>query len=202
MINRNIGERISTDFHTILAQTISQRCSYQKNVINDRHKQKPRKPIIQDEEDIERKWVVNLSQRNLSKDEISLLRKGLNYAITLRNIPTKEIFASVKEGISRLLKNDQDNVGSEIYSTLKGAKPPVQQNLRHDERKALKDLKTASDIVIVQADKGNATVVMDRRTRIMHKYKKCYKTRIPIRRLLISDETQLQKLNWNCKRHC
>ena len=28
----------------------------------------------------------------------------------------------------------------------------------------MKDLKTASDIVIVQIDKGNATVVMDRTT--------------------------------------
>ncbi len=106
--------------------------------------------------------LLNLSQRNLTSDEISLLRKGLNYAITPRSVPNKEFLASVEEGISKLSQRDQDEVRAEVSSTLRRARLPQQQNLTQGERKAMKDLKTASDIVIVQADKGNATVVMDR----------------------------------------
>ena len=42
------------------------------------------------------KWVVNLSTKTLSPDEKDLLEKGLNFSVTPKNIPTKDIVAKVE----------------------------------------------------------------------------------------------------------
>ena len=55
----------------------------------------------------------------------------------------------------------KDNIRSRIASTLQSASLP-DDNLTNDERQALKRLKTDKDIVILPADKGRVTVVMDR----------------------------------------
>ena len=46
---------------------------------------------------------------------------------------------------------------------LTSAKPP-KPNLTYSQRAALRDLRNDNSIVILPADKGNATVVMDRST--------------------------------------
>ena len=88
--------------------------------------------------------MVNVSQRKLNDNEISLLRKGLNFVKTPKSIdiPKKEILASVAQGISNLDKNTQCEVRATVYSILKQAKPPAKQNLTRGESKAIKDLKT------------------------------------------------------------
>jgi len=48
------------------------------------------------------KWVKNLSDRNLSTDEISVLAKGFNFAVTPNFGPVSDIVAAVEAGISRL----------------------------------------------------------------------------------------------------
>ncbi len=50
---------------------------------------------------------------------------------------------------------------SKVASVLKSSKPP-QQNVTKDERQAIKDLKKAEDIIILPADKGKSTVVLDK----------------------------------------
>ena len=120
------------------------------------------KPASTDEEELKRKWVVNISSRRLQSNETSLLRKGLNFAITPRTVPTKEILASVEAARYNLPREKQDATRAEIYGVLKQAKPPKQQNLTREERRALKDLKSDENIVIIRADKGNCTVVMNR----------------------------------------
>ena len=44
---------------------------------------------------------------------------------------------------------------------MKEAKPP-KKNLTIDERKAIKELEQCNDIIIISADKGNCTVVLDK----------------------------------------
>ena len=41
------------------------------------------------------KWVINLSSRPLSDAEVSLLEKGLNFAVTATNIPATEIVSYI-----------------------------------------------------------------------------------------------------------
>ena len=56
----------------------------------------------------------------------------------------------------------QDNIRSRIASTIQSASLVPDSNLTKDERQALKRLKTDENIVILLADKGRVTVVMDK----------------------------------------
>ena len=132
-------------------------------VIKERHERKLTRLTIGQQEFIKKKWVINLSERELDNNEINLLRKGMNVAITPRNIPIKQIIASVEEGISELPQADKDQIRSQVYSTIKEARPPVKKNISRKEKKAMNDLKGDNDIVIIKDDKGNAVVVMDRK---------------------------------------
>ena len=114
-----------------------------------------------DVDELKKRWVVNISGRRLQSNEISLLRKGLNFAITPHIVPTKDILASVEAAICHLPREGQDAIRAEVYGALKHAKPPKQRNLTNEERRALKELKTDENNVIVRADKGNCTVVME-----------------------------------------
>ena len=49
---------------------------------------------------------------------------------------------------------------SKVSKILKSSKPP-QRNITHEEEEALKELKKDESIVILKADKGNATVIMN-----------------------------------------
>ena len=75
---------------------------------------------------------------------------------------TKEILASFERGVRNLTEEDQNEVRQKVTSTLKQAKAPRKQNLSSSQTKALKGLKTDHNILIIKADKGNSTVVMDR----------------------------------------
>ena len=161
-IKQNIESTIETSHYEALHQAIEQRCERVRVEIERRHERKLKKlPASADEEELKRKWVVNISSR-LQSNETSLLRKGLNFAVTPRTVPTKEILASVEAAIYNLPREKQDATRAEIYGVLKQAKPPKQQNLTREERRALKDLKSDENIVIIRADKGNCTVVMNK----------------------------------------
>ena len=60
-----------------------------------------------------------------------------------------------------LNNNEAEELRSDIYRTLRHFHPP-KPNLRKEEMKALKQLKTDKDHMVLTADKGVALVVMDR----------------------------------------
>ena len=102
---------------------------------------------------------INTSTRNLSRDEIDLIQKGLNFAITPRVVPTKEILASVEQGVRNLTEEDHNEVRLKVTGTLKQAKATRKQNLSSSQMKALKGLRTDHNILIIKVDKGNSTVL-------------------------------------------
>ena len=55
-------------------------------------------------------WVVNLSSRFFSDAEKALLKKGLNFAVTLANIPATEIIAKVEAAVRQLDTEQADTV--------------------------------------------------------------------------------------------
>ena len=61
----------------------------------------------------------------------------------------------------KLSESTKDNIRSRVTSTLQSASLP-NSNLTPDGQKALKQLKTDENIVILPADKGWVTVVMDK----------------------------------------
>ena len=57
------------------------------------------------------KWVVNLSSRPLSDTEVSLLQKGLNFAISPTSIPATEIVVKVESGINHFTQHEPTQSG-------------------------------------------------------------------------------------------
>jgi hypothetical protein len=110
----------------------------------------------------ERRWINNLSSRQLSADEEAVLGKGLNYSTVHRKSDTVNLIASIEPTVSQLkIDQDQKNViRQEMANAVQNA--PKCDNLTSTEKEALRKLKEDNSIVITQADKGNATVVMDK----------------------------------------
>ena len=101
------------------------------------------------------RWVVNHSSRELSRQEREVLAEGLKYAPAPTKIPVKKIVASIEDGLRKVKTPDARN---NIVGISKKAKPP-QSNLSPDERRALSRDGT---IVILPADKGKATILLDK----------------------------------------
>nr|VZI02426.1 unnamed protein product [Spirometra erinaceieuropaei] len=103
---------------------------------------------------------VNLSKRSLTPAEISLLSKGLKFNHT-DAAPTN--FLASLESIL-LASAIPEDVRADIRSCASGL---LQQRKRHrnltvDEEKELRSLKADDSIVVVPADEGGATVIMDK----------------------------------------
>jgi hypothetical protein len=107
-----------------------------------------------------KKVVFNHSKHELSEVALKVLSKGLNYAIAPNRIPYKKIICGVESSILHLSKESAEIIRQDTTSILRKAKPPA-PNISKEEIAALKELKENTSIVIVPADKGNATVVMD-----------------------------------------
>ena len=135
--------------------------------------------------------VVNLSRRNLTTDEISLLSKGLKFVPTPFSV-NKAILKEELERFGRFLRlkwffrNEESNENYNRFKKKskfnpKGKDASIEiylsrleeeimnldfhlkyHNLSKGERAALKSLKDDTSIVIKQADKGSAVVVWDR----------------------------------------
>ena len=83
----------------------------------------------------------------------------MNFALTPRTIPVKDIIQSTEPALKHLDKTAANQVRIQILQTLKNAKLP-RSNTSQQEKTAIKALKLDKSIHILSADKGNATVVM------------------------------------------
>ena len=93
--------------------------------------------------------------------ETDLLAKGLNFSITSKTLSNKDIIATVEDAVKDLEKEEADTIRAKVSLTLQSSKPP-KDNLSKDERKALKEVQSDKSIVILQADKGKSTVILNR----------------------------------------
>ena len=107
------------------------------------------------------KWVVNMSSKKLTQPQNAVLEKGFNFAITPKFIPKLDIISGVEAGLHAVRDDAAVHITrSKVSEVLKSAKPP-QRNITQEEEEALKELKQDENIVILKADKGNSTVVMN-----------------------------------------
>ncbi|KAK3735298.1 hypothetical protein QZH41_000232 [Actinostola sp. cb2023] len=102
-----------------------------------------------------------MSSKNLSKNEMSVLSKGLNFAPAPRKIPVEKFVIETESSISGLSPKAKSDIRNKVTNILASAKLPA-NNLTKDEKSAIRTLRDDKDIIILKADKGNATVVMDR----------------------------------------
>ena len=93
-----------------------------------------------DVNELKKKWVVNISGR-LQDNEISLLRKGLNFAITPHTVPMKVDSLLLEPQYATCHEKKEDATRAEVYGALKRAKPLKQRGLANEERRALRELK-------------------------------------------------------------
>ncbi|KAK3732372.1 hypothetical protein QZH41_005703 [Actinostola sp. cb2023] len=108
-----------------------------------------------------KKWVINLSNKKLSDDETSVLAKGMNFAVVPKRIPVDQFIAETESSISSLSPDKKSAIRNKVCSILSCAKPP-KKNISQAEMKALKTIGKDKNIIILKADKGNSTVVMNR----------------------------------------
>ena len=106
--------------------------------------------------------LVNCINGSRIMDLINALpEKGLNFSIAPRRIPVEDIICSFKDSIEHLPENEAEEVRQNYARTLRRAKPP-KPNITNEEYKALKELRKNGQIVILKADKGGATVILNK----------------------------------------
>ena len=167
------GVRLSQDLASQLTDHVNRKSESEFRKTKWRHQQKlerlqetSTKPRRNTAENVElggeqlKKWVVNLSKYKLTKPQESVLAKGLNYAPTPDKIPVEDYIVATELACQKLPGNEAMVLRSEMAGVLRSAKPP-KSNISREERKALNDLKKEESVLILPADKGKATVLMD-----------------------------------------
>ena len=105
-------------------------------------------------------FIVNLSNTKLKNTQTTVL--GFNFAITHKSIPKLDIVTGVETGLRKVRNAAAVTIArSKVAEILKTASPPPNRNVTREEEEALKELKNNEKIVILKADKGNATVAMN-----------------------------------------
>lgn len=129
------------------------------------------------------RWVTNCSKRILNDPELSVLQKGLNFAVTPKHVPVVDII-TITEGACRSLNSGQsDELRAKILNVLDKHDVIQDHNITKEEVKALESLRKDTSIKILPADKGRTTVVLDTDEYI----RKC--------NLLLSDTKTYKKVN-------
>ena len=133
---------------------------------NEQCSARENEPIVDvtaaEKEAIQSKWVVNVSDRVLSPDKTSLLKKGLNFAIAPKNILVDQYVIGIESACRHIGPESQQaaKLRADCVRLLQHAKPPT-SNITNAERKALTTLAKDADITILPADKGRAVLVMN-----------------------------------------
>ena len=105
--------------------------------------------------------VINLSTHSLTTAERSALERGFNFANSSNRIPTASIIAGVEAGLRKCKDSTRaERARATVAGVLRTARPP-KQNSSSQECEALDAPRKNKDIIVLQADKGNATVVLD-----------------------------------------
>ena len=111
---------------------------------------------------IKERWVVNKSSKTLDPVSTSLLRRGLNFAVTPKEIPTEEIITATEIACKNLDDLKAASLRSKVARSVKRRRKFQKRNIPVEELKALQELKKDDTVMILPADKGRATVVLDK----------------------------------------
>ena len=128
------------------------------------------------------RWVKNCSDRILSDPELCVLKKGLNFAVTPRKVPVVDIVTATESACRSLNNGDANELRSKVVNILNKNEKVKEQNVGKDEWDAIDNLRKDDSIIVLPADKGRVTVVMNKKDYL----KKCED--------LLSDEKTYSKL--------
>ena len=117
----------------------------------------------QDTTQVNDRWIINISNKQLTADEKRVLSKGLNFATVHSKNDKLKFIAAVEPIIDNLTTTtiDEKNVLRQRIITALNCAPKT-NNITSGEQNALKALKGDDSILIVPADKGRSTVVINK----------------------------------------
>ena len=137
-------------------------------LLEGRSRRSPARLGVTDGLDVaQERWVVNLSRAKLTEDEVSVLRRGLNFAPAPQRVPILDVVASVECAL-KSCKGATVEAAEAARLKVAGAirrfsnRGKSNWNVSKEDGRALMRLRDDDDIVVLPADKGNATVVMDK----------------------------------------
>ena len=70
------------------------------------------------------KWVINLSKTPLTQEQLSLLQKGPNCAITPKYLPIEAYITSIEQVTNKLPSQEADELRSDVNRILKQVQQP------------------------------------------------------------------------------
>ncbi|CAB4040847.1 Hypothetical predicted protein, partial [Paramuricea clavata] len=105
--------------------------------------------------------VINMSARRLTPVEEDVLALGLNFAVVPRVLPKEEFVQRLEPKLYHMTNDEASNIRVQITEVLRRATLPA-SNLTKNKKDTLKNLRADKSIHILKADKGNATVILDR----------------------------------------
>ena len=112
--------------------------------------------------DYTNKWVINLSKTPITKEQLSLLQKGPNFAITPKYPHIEAYITATEQASCQLPIQEADELTSDINKILKQQQHCNNQcNLNPSQCRALTQLKQDNSQVVLMEDKGVAMVIMD-----------------------------------------
>ncbi|GLJ17907.1 hypothetical protein SUGI_0313760 [Cryptomeria japonica] len=115
-------------------------------------------PIINPISNWETKLVVNLSPAHIDPLAFNFLKRGLNFALTPRNIPHIDFLIEIENAVRTLPLDVAEEIRQDCAVALRYAKPP-KFNIPKAELLAFNNLMHNNDLIISRADKGNATIL-------------------------------------------
>ncbi|XP_046558813.1 uncharacterized protein LOC124267868 [Haliotis rubra] len=109
-----------------------------------------------------RRIRLSFLKATVSNQQVNALAKGLKFALTPPRINSDLFIANIEKGLQQLAPGGKvDYLRHQISNILYKAQPQ-KPNITPSEKQAIKQLKQDPDIVIAPADKGKATVVLDK----------------------------------------
>ena len=120
----DILEKTRVNAHRLLTATKDRQQRKFLKLVQEKQASVSRTPPVDQTPKVDKnKWVINLSSRLLSDAEVSLLEKGLDFAVTPTKIPATEIVAKVESAIRTLDSEQADTIRRTVNNILQQAEP-------------------------------------------------------------------------------
>ena len=118
-------------------------------------------------------WLINTTQRIIPKNVKRISQLGPKFAVKSHKVPLKQIVTDVEYVLrnSRVSLSKKGEVRHKFTNILKKLKScPVDRNiyerhLIHDLKATEKFMKDNSEMLVLEADKGKVTVIMEKNER-------------------------------------
>ncbi|XP_049914604.1 uncharacterized protein LOC126398968 [Epinephelus moara] len=114
------------------------------------------------QDEMQDRWIKNLSDREFTHPERGVLTKGLNFAMTSQQLPIVDLITATESAMRKnnLTGTEAEQLRLKVSAALSNAMPPP-SNLTTEERKVVTSLSKDPNITILPADKGRCTVVLN-----------------------------------------